>query len=358
MTRRSACGVLAAVLVASAPVAGQVRPDFSEFGTFLDSVMNAEGIPGLSFAVFNAESVLYEHVAGVKNRLSRDPVDRETVFEAASISKTVFAYTVLSLVLDGTIRLDEPLGRMVRSVPEVGYDARSDLLTPRLLLSHQGGLPNWRTRISFEATDYSELFGPGDTLRFVSDPGVGYRYSGEGYVLLQRVIEAVTDTPMGELVRRRVFDPLGMERSSFRFDDAVRDNASFGHTADGEPDKWIIGVPLASSTLHTTASDLARFGVELAGQIRRHGPYGVMAEREVPVAADGDRSLSWGLGLGIVDDGPRRFVYHGGNNVIFIADFIYSVDDDMGYVLLTNSARGQLMVDALERHVFGKEIRR
>ncbi|MEJ2203907.1 MAG: serine hydrolase [Gemmatimonadota bacterium] len=320
--------------------------------------MVSEGVPGISFAVFNDESILYEHVGGVKNRQTGEPVDPETVFEAASISKTVFAYTVLSLVLDGAVDLDEPLARMVQDIPEVGYDPRAASLTPRILLSHQGGLPNWRSRLRFEAQSYSELFDEGDTLRFVADPGAEYRYSGEGFVLLQRVIEEHAGTRVGELIQRRVFRPLDMRRSSFLFDSRVRDNASFGHNAEGEPDKWIIGVPLASSTLHTTASDLARFGVELASQLHDHGPYSTLATPQVEVASDGDWSLNWGLGLGIIDDGSRTWVYHGGNNVIFIADFVYCVDDNLGYVLLTNSSNGQRVVEALERRVFGKAIPR
>ena len=62
--------------------------------------------------------------------------------------------------------------------------------------------------------------------------------------------------------------------------------------------------------------------------------------------------------MGIIDDGSRTYVYHGGNNVIFIADFVYCVDDNLGYVLLTNSSNGQRVVEALERRVFGKAIPR
>jgi hypothetical protein len=133
---------------------------------------------------------------------------------------------------------------------------------------------------------------------------------------------------------------------------------SQGHDGEGAPDKWKLSVPLASSTLHTTAADLARFGTHLASEIRSHGPYSVLATPAVTVAATEDLELSWGLGLGIVTDGPRRYVYHGGNNVIFIADFIYGVEENLGYVLLTNSASGQQIVDTLENRVFGRDFRR
>jgi len=80
--------------------------------------------------------------------------------------------------------------------------------------------------------------------------------------------------------------------------------------------------------------------------------------RELDLAHDGFGPCQvWGS-FGVVTDGTRRYVYHGGNNVIFIADFIYGVEENLGYVLLTNSSNGQRMVEAVERRVFGRDIRR
>lgn len=340
------------------PGSGQTPPPLEALGPFLDSLMTAEGVPGISFAVFDDQGVLYLHEGGVRNRATGGAVSRETVFEAASISKPVFAFALYSLAMDGGIDLDLPLHRWVDELPGVSYDPRSADLTPRLLLSHQGGLPNWRSRLNLAAEGYEELFAPGDTLRFLSPPGTGYRYSGEGYVLLQRVVEKRTGQSVEELVRRRVFEPFGMKRSAFRFDDTVGEDWSFGHDGEGAPDKWLIRVPLASSTLHTTAEDLARFGSGLARQLRDGGPYAALASEQVLVAEDGDWSLSWGLGLGVVHEGGSRFIYHGGNNVIFIADLIYGVEDNLGYVLMTNSANGARMVGPLEQRVFGRRVRR
>jgi hypothetical protein len=78
---------------------------------------------------------------------------------------------------------------------------------------------------------------------------------------------------------------------------------------------------------------------------------------EVDETDDGAVVHGWGQGLGVVTDGGRRYIYHGGNNVIFIADFIYGVEENMGYVLLTNSSNGRQMVEALELRVFGRDLR-
>ena len=332
--------------------------EFDALGLFLDSLILEHGVPGVGFAVFDDGGLLYEHVGGFKSQATLEPIDTRTAFEAASISKPVFAYVVFSLARDGVLELDASLQTLVPEVPELAYDPRSGTLTPRILLTHRGGLPNWRSRINFDAASYSELFASDDTLRFVADPDTEYRYSGEGYVLLQRIVEERTGKSLNELARDRVFEPLGMTRSSFLFDAEMRRNYSLGHDRDGSPDKWEIHLTLASSTLHTTASDLAKFGAHLASEIRASGPYSQLATPAVTVDTVDAVTRSWGLGLGIVTDGPRRYVYHGGNNVIFIADFIYGVEENLGYVLLTNSANGRRLVEAVERRVFGRDVRR
>jgi hypothetical protein len=144
----------------------------------------------------------------------------------------------------------------------------------------------------------------------------------------------------------------------------MRTNYSLGHDGEGVPDKWEIALPLASSTLHTTAADLATFGAHLASEIQEDGPHSELGTPavtmgEVDEAAEGGEVVhAWGPGLGVVTDGGRRYVYHGGNNVIFIADFIYGFEENLGYALLTNSSNGSRMVEAVERRVFGRNLHR
>jgi len=346
-------------LSSSSVAPGQSRStEFDAFGPFLDGLMVEYGVPGFGFALFDDSGLLYEHIGGVKSQRTLELIDTNTAFEAASISKPVFAYVVRSLAREGVLDLDTSLRTLLPELPELAHDPRSDTLTPRLLLTHRGGLPNWRSRIQFGARSYAELFAPGDRLEFVMDPDTEYRYSGEGYVLLQRIVEELTGTGLPELARERVFAPLGMTRTSFLFDDETRRNYSLGHDREGHPDKWELHVPLASSTLHTTASDLASFGTHLATEILTDGPYASLATPAVPVRTTGDLEHSWGPGLGIVTDGSHRYVYHTGNNIIFIADFIYGVEENLGYVLLTNSANGPEMVKAVEHRVFGRDLHR
>ena len=332
--------------------------EFADLPALLDSLMAAHRVPGVSLAVFDDTGVLYQHAAGFKDQESRELVDAETAFEAASISKPVFAYIVLTLARDGLLDLDVPLSALGMDLPSVSHDPRWEVLTPRMLLSHVGGLPNWRARLRFEAESYEELFPLGDTLKFVGDPNTEYRYSGEGYVLLQQVVERLTGKGLKALAREMVFDPLEMDRSSFSYDDRIKTNTPRGHNREMAPDKWEIAMPLASSTLHTTAADLAAFGIHIASGIREGEYYAAMAEPAATVGTAGNVEGSWGLGLGIVKDDAGTYVYHGGNNVIFIADFIYGMEENLGYALLTNSANGRGIVEGIELRMFGRDFPR
>ena len=345
-------------LAACSSPAPRADVQLEDLPLFLDSLQTEFDVPGVAFAAFDDSGILTEHVSGTKRQPDGEPLDERTVFEAASISKPLFAYLILSLVQDGVMELDASLGELVSPIPDIDYDPRAARLTPDLLLTHRGGLPNWRTRLNLSAQDRAELFGPGDTLRFVSDPGEAFLYSGEGYVLLQSVVESVTGQSLSDLAQERIFEPLDMDRSSFRFDARSRSNYSFGHATDGRADKWGLTVALASSTLHTTAADLAKFGSHLAREIRRGGTYRRLAEPAVAVDADRDPAHQWGLGLGVVESGSHTYVYHGGNNVIFIADFIYGVEENLGYVLLTNSSNGAALIEPLEQRVYGRALGR
>jgi CubicO group peptidase (beta-lactamase class C family) len=346
------------VFTGCSSAAGDRAAEFADLPALLDSLMTEHGVPGVSLAVFEDKRVLYHHVAGVKDRESRELVDAETAFEAASISKPVFAYIVLTLARDGVLDLDTPFSALGMDLPSVSHDQRWEVLTPRMLLSHVGGLPNWRARLSFEAESYEELFSPDDTLKFVGDPDMQYRYSGEGYVLLQQVVEQLTGKDLKTLAREMVFDLLEMERSSFSYDDRIKTNTPRGHNRESTPDKWEIMMPLASSTLHTTALDLAAFGIHVASGIRKGAYYAAMAEPAATVETAGNVEGSWGLGLGIVKDDLGTYWYHGGNNVIFIADFIYGNEENLGYALLTNSANGRGVVEGIEQRMFGRDFPR
>ena len=122
-------------------------------------------IPGLSLALIRDGKTYWEHAFGVRDEKTGLPVTGETIFEAASLSKPVFAYGVLKLVDQGKLDLDAPLSRYMPQLYVEG-DPRIDKITARIVLSHRTGFPNWRDA--------------GRPLKIYFTPGERFSHSGEG----------------------------------------------------------------------------------------------------------------------------------------------------------------------------------
>lgn len=192
---------------------GEARAE-READLFLRELMRTSRASALSVAVVQDGRVVFERVLGVVDRKSGTPAGPGTVFRAASLSKPVFSYLVMKLVDEGLLGLDQPLADLVdppfTSYPEYASlegDARLAALTPAVLLSHASGFPNWRRR---------RWTGP---LPILFQPGTEFSYSGEGYHLLQFLVEKKTGRDLTSLAKDKVFGPLGMARTSFLWED-------------------------------------------------------------------------------------------------------------------------------------------
>ena len=130
--------------------------------------------------------------------------------------------------------------------PRLAHDERYKRITARIVLSHGTGLPNWG--------------GERLTLRF--DPGTAYGYSGEGFVFLQKVLERVTGRSLEELARREVFQPLGMTRSSFVWQQRFAGDAAYAKDwlwRVAPVNRYTEAEANAAASLLTTATDYAQF---------------------------------------------------------------------------------------------------
>ena len=111
-----------------------------QLDSFLSEQMEELNMPGLSIAIVNNGSVVYHRTLGVKNAQSGELIDKQTAFEAASITKSVFAYYIMRMVDEGVIDLDTPLHEYLPNY-DLDHDPRYTSITARLILTHQSGLP-------------------------------------------------------------------------------------------------------------------------------------------------------------------------------------------------------------------------
>ena len=148
---------------------------------FIDYKMKEMNVPGLSLAIINDGKVVYHTVKGYANVGEKRLVNDKTIFEGASLSKPLFAYTIMFLVEEGKLDLDKPLHEYLdyhyHGIDKA--DERYKQITARMVLSHTTGFPNWRP-------DYDLI------IHF--DPGTNFGYSGEGYIFLERVIQSILNT--------------------------------------------------------------------------------------------------------------------------------------------------------------------
>ncbi len=311
----------------------------------IEQLLKDGRVPGLAFAIVRGGSIAETRAIGVRDASTGAPVDGNTIFEAASLSKPVFAYAVLQLVDAGLLSLDTPLSMYVPNY--VKDDPRAALITVRDVLSQSSGLPNWRSETN--------------PLRTYFIPGERFSYSGEGFVWLQRVVEKMTGQPLNEVVTRLVFDPLEMRQSSYIWRADFEADFALPHDAEPAPGhKERPSKARSASTLHTTAADYARFlqavlsGARLKPDTAKQWlePQVRLRQRCIQClatdAADSDQHIAWGLGWGLEPDGGSFF--HWGDNGQFKAFVIGSMKDHSALVVFTNGSNGMaIMPDVIDR---------
>ena len=183
----------------------------------LPRLMRIAGVPGAAIAVVDRGRLAWSRSFGVKNILTRDPVREDSLFEAASMTKPVFAYVVMRLADEKRLDLDKPLVAYRRPA-YLGQDPNLELVTARHVLAHSTGLPNWGS-------------GP---LVTRNAPGSNYTYSGEAFIWLQLVVETIMGMGLGDVMQAKLFGPAGMSRSSFGWDAEIAGSAVFGHSEPPE----------------------------------------------------------------------------------------------------------------------------
>lgn len=299
-------------------------------------------VPGVAAAHIRDGKVEQFLSCGVRSAQAPAAIDEDSVFEAASLSKPVFAYVVLQLVDQGRLQLDSRLGDHVAS--HMTGDPRAASVTVRHALSHTTGLPNWRN------ADYP--------LRTYFPPGTRFSYSGEGFLYLQKAIEAVTGEKLPALAQKLVFEPLGMTRSGFVWQPEFDGNRAYPHDAFGMP---ALGNKPAEAnaawSLQSSVSDYARFplaaleGARLKPEtardwltshieIRHRG-----TQRLEPEVEDAATQVAWGLGWGIEADAGTFF--HWGDNGPFTSFTVGSATERTALVIFTNGASGHSIMREL-----------
>ena len=322
------------------------------FERLIPKLMEEAIVPGLSIALIKDAKLFWRRGFGVKDSASKEPVDNDSVFEAASVSKTVFADTVMKLCEKGVIGLDAPLTKYSPK-PFLEGDPRLELITARHVLSHTSGFQNWRS--------------DKEPLKIHFTPGEKHMYSGEGYSYLQSVVTHMTGQPIEPYMKANLLVPFGMAASGYAWNDTFEKRMARPHDQTGKPfdnnkpTATHIARYAAAGELRMTPTDYAKFLIEVidpkesdAFRLNKESRK-EMLRPQVKVAD----STSWALGWQIQHTEKGDLIMHGGDNTGFHAFVAASVERKHGFVIMTNGENGTQVInklilgDAMQRLLVG-----
>lgn len=303
-------------------------------------IMHKAHVPGLAIAKVENGRLVWHAAFG--ERAPGKPLTLDTVFNVASLTKPVFATTVLSLVADDTLELDEKVSKYWVD-PDVADDPRHEMLTPRILLSHQSGFPNWRGN---------------RPLAFMFTPGERQQYSGEGYEYLRRMLERKTGKSWPALLAKNVLEPAGMRHTSSGWTDAIGNNVAHGFNEAGEmiDTQLESRKPNAAANLMTTVDDYARFTAWVSKGAGLPAP--LFEEMRRSQALQDDPGELFGLGWKLVPlKGDMALLHDGREPGVRTWALVLPGSHD-ALVIFTNSSNGELtfrpVAEAALEH--GREI--
>lgn len=332
----------------------QPAPDFAALEATALAEMRETNTPGAAIAVVSGDRVLFAKGFGVASVETKEPVTAETLFRIASTTKIFTAAAALSLVEDGRLKLDAPVGDFAK-----GLSPKIARLTLSRLLSHTSGM-----------ADSDKEYGPhddaalGETARALGDaslfeePGKIFSYSNVGFDLVGYLVEQASGKSYAQTVRERVLVPAGMRRSVFRPTVAMTYPFSQAHAEDERTGAIKVVRPFPdnaaqfpSGYLFSNASELARFAVAFLNQGRLDGKQvlspsiirSMMTPRaDMHVPTKEAEHWQYGYGMLMRDYRGVRLFEHGGDMLGFGCLFQMIPERRFAVVILTNKSDSQL----------------
>ncbi len=339
-------------------LAGEPRPRWS-----LEERMAHYNTAGLSVAVLVNGELSWAKGYGVRDAEGSAPVDAETLFQAASISKPVTAIGVMRLVERGALALNETVNSRLRSwrIPDNELTEAAPV-TVRHLLTHSGGLtvhgfPGYAQGAAIPTTaEVLDGRAPANTPPVLVDtpPGETWRYSGGGYTVLQQLVEDVTGRAFPKVMSELVLEPAGMSRSRFEqpLSAASLENAASGHV--GEDSAPMPGVShtypeLAAAGLWTTPADLLALTSAILDS--RAGAEGALLSEDAALEMLAAQIEMQGLGFQLTDARDGVVFGHSGSNAGFRSQWFAYEDGRGGAAVMTNADTGGALIAEILRAI-------
>jgi CubicO group peptidase (beta-lactamase class C family) len=209
---------------------------FPEIDRLFRAFAERSRVPGIAYGVIIDGRLAHAGAVGHRDVRTKAPVDADTVFRIASMTKSFTALCVIRLRDEGKLSLDDPAERYVPELAGLAYPtADSPRITIRHLLSHAEGFPEdnpWGDR-QLAATDAEMAAMMKRGIPFSTAPGTAYEYSNFGFAILGRIVSSVSGMPYRQYVRTRILEPLGMASTTLEAANVPPERLAHGYRLEG-----------------------------------------------------------------------------------------------------------------------------
>ncbi len=333
-----------------------LRAGLDLLAAWIDSQMAYGGLPGLSAGIVCDQELIWARGFGLAHLQDARPATPSAIYRIASISKTFTSTAIMQLRDAGKLRLDDPVVAHLPWFAMGGNSAEAPAITLRHLITHTSGLPReaafpyW---LDFQFPSREQLIAslPGQETTY--PPETRFKYSNLAVAIAGEVVSAVSGQTYEEYVHSRILDPLGMVSTSVSLPDSQRRRLAAGYT------RRLPGVereitPFTDSDAIAPAANLSSTVEDLAGFISLQfgdGPAGgrqilkgsSLREMHRPHWVFPDWSGARGLGFEVYRHPGRTLVGHGGHVAGYRTQIVFSPDERIGAVVLTNASDGDPM---------------
>ncbi|MEY4377038.1 MAG: Penicillin-binding protein, partial [Pseudomonadota bacterium] len=252
---------------------------FPEVDRLIREFAEREHVPGAAWGIVVDGKVAHIGTSGLRDVAAGKPVEGDSVFRIASMTKSFTAMAILQLRDAGRLSLDDPAEKYVPELRALRYPtADSPRLTLRHLLTHSGGFPEdnpWGDQqLSLSEEQFTAVLGQG--IPFSNPPGVAYEYSNYAFAILGRVVTRVSGVPYTRYVEQHILRPLGLQSTTLEPARVPADKLALGYR--WEDGQWKLEPQLPDGAfgsmggMLTSIDDLTRYvGVFLAAWPPRDG---------------------------------------------------------------------------------------
>ena len=341
--------------------------------------MEHYNVPGVSIAVINSNQIEWAKGYGTLEVGSNKSVNPNTLFQAASIGKSLTAIAAMHFVEEGLLNLDENVNDKLISwkVPENSFTVK-EKVTLRRLLSHTAGMTVSGFRGYAEGEKIPTLLqildgklpANNEPIRVDKTPGKSFRYSGGGFQVVQQLLDDIENEPFSVIMQETVLEPSGMTSSAYELilPEKRKDIAAAAHSVNGRPaaGKWHnLAAFGAGGGLWTTPTDLARFGIEVSkaykgmpSKIISHQSAGIMLTPQSDAGELGTEvsrylpgfcsQVKYGLGFILCGEGQDFMFLHPGHNLPGYRSLLVSMPEKgQGIAIMINGENGLMLTNEI-----------